>query len=75
MPLLGGIRDTLSQIRHRRPQRAFCPRCGSPDIHPVPNYGFYPEKYRCEKCGYEGVIVLELEKDPDVIQGKDREAL
>ncbi len=75
MSLLGGIKETLSHIRHRPPQRAFCPRCESPNIHPVPNFGFYPEKYRCEKCGYEGVIVLELEKEDDGAANLGGEAL
>jgi len=60
MPLTEGFRDTLRQIRHRRPQPVFCPRCESSDIHLVQNFGILPEKYRCHACGYEGVIVLEL---------------
>ena len=63
MPLPGGFRDTLRQIRHRNPQPVFCPRCKSSDINQTPSFGIFTGKYRCKNCGYEGVIVMELEKD------------
>jgi len=65
----GGIRDTFSKIRHRKPQPVFCPRCGSADLKRVANFGILPPKWRCEKCGYEGIIVLELE--PDNLEGRE----
>ncbi len=65
MPLTEGLMDTLRQIRYRRPQPVFCPRCESNDIHLIQNFGILPEKYRCHSCGYEGVIVLELIEDKE----------
>ena len=57
----GGLRDTLGNIRHRKPQPVFCPRCGSSDMKQVPTFGMLPPKWRCSKCGYEGTLVVELQ--------------
>ena len=68
----GGIKDTLGKIRHGKPKPVFCPRCGSSEMKQIPTFGFLPHKWRCEKCGYEGVIFMELEPGEDT---EDREAL
>jgi predicted nucleic-acid-binding Zn-ribbon protein len=44
-----------------------CPKCGSQEV--VFSSGFdlwlFPESYTCKKCGYEGQIFLELEKEDE----------
>ena len=55
------FKETLRKIRHRNPQPVFCPRCESSQIKQVAGFGILTGKYRCNACGYEGTIVLELE--------------
>ena len=55
------FKETLRKIRHRNPQPVFCPRCESSQIKQVASFGILTGKYRCNACGYEGTIVLELE--------------
>jgi predicted RNA-binding Zn-ribbon protein involved in translation (DUF1610 family) len=52
-------------MKHRRPSKKYCPRCGSPEIHLSSNLDYWltPKKYACKKCGYVGPIVMELEKE------------
>jgi hypothetical protein len=68
----GGLRETLGKIRHRKPQPVFCPRCGSSDMKQPPSFGLLPVKLRCNACGYEGTLVVELQPDENV---EGREAL
>jgi predicted RNA-binding Zn-ribbon protein involved in translation (DUF1610 family) len=68
-----GVKDTLRQIRHRRPQPVFCPKCKGKNIYPVPNYGILPTTYRCRDCGYEGAFVLELEVEDEDLERRERE--
>jgi ribosomal protein L37AE/L43A len=68
----GGLRETLGKIRHRKPQPVFCPRCGSSDMKQTPSFGLLPVKWRCNACGYEGTLVVELQPDENV---EGREAL
>ena len=68
----GVLRETLENIRHRPPQPVFCPRCGGSDMKQVPGFGLLPVKWRCNVCGYEGALVVELEQDKFV---EGREAL
>jgi predicted RNA-binding Zn-ribbon protein involved in translation (DUF1610 family) len=69
MKLLRAIREVLRTLNHRAPSKRYCPRCGSAEIHPfrnldyAPNYGLASRKYTCEKCGYDGPIFMELEKE------------
>lgn len=35
----------------------YCPKCRSPDIHPT--LAGFLNTYKCGKCGYIGVLVLE----------------
>jgi predicted RNA-binding Zn-ribbon protein involved in translation (DUF1610 family) len=64
MDLLGDIWDILKSLKHRRPSKAYCPKCASPNIHlsKGSDYCLIPMKYVCENCGYTGPIVMELEK-------------
>jgi predicted RNA-binding Zn-ribbon protein involved in translation (DUF1610 family) len=63
------MREVFRTLNHRAPSKRYCPRCGSAEIHPslhldyAPNYGLVSRKYTCKKCGYEGPIVMELEKE------------
>jgi predicted RNA-binding Zn-ribbon protein involved in translation (DUF1610 family) len=60
------MREILGSLKRRRPTRKYCPRCGNPDIQLSSKFDIWllPEQYTCEKCGYVGPIVLEMEKDP-----------
>jgi predicted RNA-binding Zn-ribbon protein involved in translation (DUF1610 family) len=68
----GGFREALGKIRHGSLKPVFCPRCGSSEMKQQPTFGILPPKWRCDKCGYEGVIVMELEPEDEA---EDREAL
>jgi len=37
----------------------YCPKCRSPDIHPV--LAGFLNSYKCKKCGYLGELVIEIE--------------
>ena len=65
MSLLGDIRDILKSLKHRKPSKIYCPKCGSPKIHVASGFDYflYPLKYVCDNCGYTGPIVMELEKE------------
>ncbi|NPA75029.1 MAG: hypothetical protein GXO25_02975 [Euryarchaeota archaeon] len=39
-----------------------CPNCGSKNIYAIDG-GVLGDKYRCEDCGYEGMLVVEIEKE------------
>jgi predicted RNA-binding Zn-ribbon protein involved in translation (DUF1610 family) len=65
MNLLQNIRDVLKATKHKRPTQIYCPKCGSPKIHQSTtfNYWITPTKYTCDNCGYNGPIIMELEKE------------
>ncbi|MEM2971121.1 MAG: hypothetical protein QW270_01675 [Candidatus Bathyarchaeia archaeon] len=65
MKLLENIREVFRMLKHRKPSKIYCPKCGSPKIHLSTTLivGFTPRKYVCENCGYTGPIVMELEKE------------
>jgi len=71
MKRLKGLLEVLSSLK-RKPSGAIklCPRCGSPDIHLSSSLDVWltPEQYVCEKCGYKGPIVLEVD-----IEGEEGE--
>ena len=60
-------------LKHRRPTMIFCPKCCSPDIKKSSSLDSWliPAKYICEKCGYLGPIIMELEKKEEDIKKKD----
>lgn len=62
---LKDLRETLKQIRFRRPQPKFCPVCKSHRIYPVSTFGIFPTTYICKDCGYKGVLTLEIDKEAD----------
>ena len=71
MPAFEGVRDTLRQVRYRKPQPVFCPRCRSPRMRTTQTFGILPQRYACSDCGYEGVLVLELEEEKADAEPRD----
>jgi len=65
MKFLGDFRDVFKTIKHKKPSAIFCPKCASPEIKLSSSLDYWltPPKYLCEKCGYNGSIVMELEKE------------
>ncbi|NWG11269.1 hypothetical protein HXY33_05940 [Candidatus Bathyarchaeota archaeon] len=65
MKLLQDLREVFKTLKHRRPSKIYCPRCGSAEIHLAHSLDYWltPRKYLCEGCGYVGPIVMELEKE------------
>jgi predicted RNA-binding Zn-ribbon protein involved in translation (DUF1610 family) len=65
MGLLQDMREVLKTLKRRKPAKKYCPKCGSPSIRLSSSVDFWlvPSKYVCEKRGYEGPIVMELEKE------------
>lgn len=65
MKLIQNLKEVFGSLKHRSPTKIYCPRCGSPDIHLSSSLDYWltPKKYVCEKCGYAGPIVMELEKE------------
>jgi predicted RNA-binding Zn-ribbon protein involved in translation (DUF1610 family) len=55
--------DIFRQVKHQKPQPKFCPNCRSHNIFSKETYGALPLSYRCRDCGYEGIVVLEM--DPE----------
>lgn len=64
---LDGFRDVFKSTKHRRPTAIFCPRCGSPKIELNSSLAVWltPKEYHCPECGYVGIIVMELEEEPE----------
>lgn len=62
MPSFKGLKDTLNQVKHRKPQPVFCPKCLSAEVSIVQHFGIMPTTYRCNKCGYEGYIMFERDE-------------
>jgi predicted RNA-binding Zn-ribbon protein involved in translation (DUF1610 family) len=67
MKNLDGIREVFKTIKHRKPTQIYCPRCASPKINLTSSLAVWltPKQYFCEKCGYVGTIVMELEKEKE----------
>ena len=65
MKLLQNIREVFKTLKRRKPSKIYCPRCGSPEIRLSSSLDYWltPKKYVCEKCGYVGSIVMELEEE------------
>jgi hypothetical protein len=67
MKKLDGIREVFKTIKHRKPTPIYCPRCCSHKINLTSSLAVWltPKQYFCEKCGYVGTIVMELEKEKE----------
>ncbi|RJS79638.1 hypothetical protein CW708_01905 [Candidatus Bathyarchaeota archaeon] len=72
MKALENIKEIFKSLKHRKPTKIYCPRCGSPNIHLSSKFDYWltPKTYVCEDCGYKGPIVMELEEEDD---SKDEE--
>jgi len=65
LPIIGEILDTLKKMKFSTPKPVLCPKCGGYRIKILKNYGILPNTYSCMECGYEGTIIIELEKEAD----------
>jgi hypothetical protein len=67
MKKLDNIREVIKNTKHRKPSQIYCPRCASPEIHLTSSLSVWltPKEYYCEKCGYVGCVVMELEKEKE----------
>jgi len=65
MRLLQNIREVFRILKYRRPNKIYCPRCGSPNIHLSSSFDYWltPKKYVCGNCGYVGPIIMEIEEE------------
>ncbi|MEM2995577.1 MAG: hypothetical protein QXI91_06165 [Candidatus Bathyarchaeia archaeon] len=65
MKLLEDVREVFRMLKHKKPSKIYCPRCGSPKMHlsSILDGWLAPKKYVCEECGYIGPIVMEIEKE------------
>jgi predicted RNA-binding Zn-ribbon protein involved in translation (DUF1610 family) len=65
MKLLHSMHEILKTLKHRRPSKIYCPKCGGSEIRlfSSSDYWLTPKKYVCEDCGYYGPVVMELEKE------------
>lgn len=65
MKKLDDVREVFKSIKHKNPAVFYCPKCCSPRIRIASSlsFGLTPKEYYCEKCGYFGPIVMELEED------------
>jgi len=68
MGLLQNVREVFKMLRHRKPSKIYCPKCGSQRIHLSSSLDFWltPKKYVCDECGYNGPIVMEIEKEENL---------
>ena len=63
--LLVDLRDIMKSFKHRKASKIYCPRCASPNIRLSSSLSYWllPAKFVCKDCGYNGMIVMELEKE------------
>jgi len=64
MKTLGNLRDVLKSIKHSKPKRIYCPKCGSQKLNLSSSLDYWltPQKYLCADCGYMGTVFVELEE-------------
>jgi len=67
---LGNFREVFKTIKHKKPTAIFCPKCCSPEIRLSSSLDYWltPRKYYCPKCGYTGILVMELEPEENIPQ-------
>ncbi|MGD6809045.1 MAG: hypothetical protein ACQCN3_05030 [Candidatus Bathyarchaeia archaeon] len=73
MKKLESFREVFKTVKHRKPTQIFCPRCASPKIHLSSGLDLWltPKSYICDECGYNGLIVMELEKEENIKENKE----
>lgn len=59
------FREIFTSLKHRKSAKKYCPKCGDPKIGlwSKSDLWLLPERYVCERCGYQGPIVLEMEEE------------
>lgn len=59
------FREIFTNLKHRKPAKKYCPKCGDPKIKLLSKFNLWVplERYVCERCGYQGPIVLEREEE------------
>ena len=64
---LDDIREVLKSIKHSKRTQIYCPRCGSPKLKLTSSLSIWltGEQYYCENCGYNGAVVMVLEKETE----------
>lgn len=64
MKIIEEFNHFFRNLKHKGPSAIFCPRCGNPKLKESSSFDSWliPAKYFCEKCGYLGLIYMELEK-------------
>lgn len=62
---LKDMNNVIKGLKHKKSCKVYCPRCASPEIGLVSSYNYMlgPRRYICRICGYNGPIVMELEKE------------
>ena len=60
-----GFIETLRNLKRGKRGIYVCPKCGSPRMQNLSSLGgwIFPNQYLCDECGYNGYLVLELEKE------------
>jgi predicted RNA-binding Zn-ribbon protein involved in translation (DUF1610 family) len=64
MGVLQNIHEVLKGLKREKRAKKLCPRCGSSELRLSSRFDIWltPEQYICERCGYKGPIVMELEE-------------
>jgi len=59
------LREVLKGIKHRKPGKKYCPRCGSQKLKLSSSLDFWltPAQYVCQECGYKGPLIMELDEE------------
>jgi len=67
MKLLQNVREVFKSLKRRKPSTIYCPKCCSPKIRLSSSLDIWltPKKYICQNCGYNGPIIMELEKEEE----------
>jgi len=64
MRRLSDLIDVVKSLKRDKPSIKVCPRCRSKKIRLSSSFDSWltPAIYVCENCGYEGTVIMELEK-------------
>jgi hypothetical protein len=66
VPKIKEMINILKRTKHSSPKPVFCPICYSSKLKQNESYGILPKIYYCEKCDYQGPLVIELELDAEI---------
>ena len=61
------VREVFKSMKHRKATPIFCIGVAAQNIKLTSSLAYFltPKQYYCDKCGYVGIVVLELEEDKD----------